>query len=1051
MAKYGTSRYGSGFKYGETTDISVYYNSGITAFSYDYNTVNVSWSRFKEDPADGTVGANWYWKLTKSFVGSLDNPDDGIYVTGGIYGGSSASFSLSYSDIDYTNSGKEVTYTLWVFTGTATSGGTGVWVNCGSTRTVIVGDTGTLTRVTSWMPRAWLNNYNGQGDALGEPESDNTLVNILEALSLVYDMFRVEADLLARVSDSNYIPSIISEQRVLDFGFNYEVSLGDSYNRSLTSLGYYIGKYRGTNAGINIYTNGLTHLSNTVTTGHNVLLDYNDSSFEESVGTWVASSGTWASFVYPTSPTAPQPPTNILYDLTTVPRAKGYAKLTTTATTPVTITGSVPIPIKPNTRYVFSGWVQHLNTSATVSTIITWKDKYSNTISTTAVPTATTTTTSWLEFTSSSDSGRNGKLSPINAYFATVTITVTPSAATSSAYIFDYFQLAEAYKSFEYEDARRVRVSLRGQKENFIPNPDFEAGLHSWSGYNGTLSTDTSTAAAVVHGTTAGLLTSTVAGTAAFVSDWIAVDPNATYTFSGYVMGSAALNAVALIEFSSQSSDSSQTTTYSDTNGQYYPTTIYSASSTAVALSTTATKQISITAITPPYGQDTGYPLAKVSIYFTSASIGTKFWLDGVLLERAQTASPYFSGSGGVNPANPLTTLYYNINNCRWETRNMFNYMSNSSLEVDTSDWAAGAIGTTTVTRTASDNGYTTAFSGTYWGKAAYTTTGSVTGTAYLPWAAVGGEDVVISVYVRGAATTYTIGTDSYIVGATAATGWTRISTVQKLAAGATTVVFQISVNSGTYFHFDGAQVEYGRRSTPFVPITGTNIITIVNPTNAAKTIYATQGEATNGGKGSYFYNYNLKASRLKATLPLVSPIGSTVAIKTGISDTDYQDLTESLVPSGSFEKDLGAWVGNNATLTRVVSRGSLFGDNVSHGQAYAKVTTVNGTAAFGTSTGKIYITPNTNFLASIAVRPETNGAGTYALVATFYDANNVQVYTTTKTASVTLLTRWAYISNSYAVGNISAAAYVILTVTCTPTAFTAGQAFDLDRVVLRQ
>ena len=47
MTKYGTSRYGSGFKYGETTAISVYYNSGITAFSYDYNTVNVSWSRFK--------------------------------------------------------------------------------------------------------------------------------------------------------------------------------------------------------------------------------------------------------------------------------------------------------------------------------------------------------------------------------------------------------------------------------------------------------------------------------------------------------------------------------------------------------------------------------------------------------------------------------------------------------------------------------------------------------------------------------------------------------------------------------------------------------------------------------------------------------------------------------------------------------------------------------------------------------------------------------------------------------------------------------------------
>ena len=1049
MAKYGTSRYGSGFKYGETTAVSVYYNSGITAFLYDYNTVNITWGKFKEDQADGTVSSNWYWKLTKSYVGTIDNPEDGVYVTGGVYGGASANFSLSTTDIEYVTSGKEVTYTLWVFTGTISSGGTGNWVNCGSSQVRMVPDTGTLAKVTSWLPRVWLNNDGTTGDVLGEPESSNTLVQILEAFSLVYDMFRVEGDLLSKVSDGKNIPSAIVDQRVTDFGFNYEVSLGDSYNRSLVSLGYYIGKYRGTSQGISIYTNGLTHWSNAVTTGHNVLLDYNNSSFEESVGTWTASSGTWVSALYPASPSSPQPPTNILYDLTTPPRKQGYAVLTTAATTPVTLTTSVNIPVNANTRYVFSGWVQHLNTSATVSTVITWKDMFGITISSTAAPTALTTTTSWQEFTSSSDSGRNGRFSPVNAYYATVTITVTPSAATSSGYIFDFFQLAEASKSFEYEDARRVRVNVRGQKENYIPNPDFEAGLHSWSGYNGTLSTDTTTAAAIVHGTNAGLLTSTVAGTCAFVSDWIAVDPNATYTFSAYVMGSVALNATVLIEFSSQANSSSQTTTSTDANGTYYPTSIYSTSSTAVALSTTATKQLSVTSITPPYGQDTGYPLAKISISVAGASIGTKIWMDGALLEKSLTASPYFSGSGGIDPANPVTTTYYNINNCRWETRNQYNYMSNSSLEVDTSDWAAGTG--TTVTRTNNDNTYTTAYSGSYWGKAAYTTTGSITGTAYLPWAALGGEDVVISLYVRGPATTYTIGTSSYIVSATAATGWTRISTVQTLAAGATTVAFTVSVNSGTYFHFDAAQVEYGRRPSPFVPITGTNIVTIINPTNTAKTIYAIQGEATNGGKGNYFYNYNLKASRLKATLPLVTPNGSTVAIKTGIADADYQDLTESLVPSGSFEKDLGYWVGNNATLSRVVSRGSLFGDNVSHGMAYAKVTTVNGTAAFGTSTGKIYITPNASFFASCAIRPETNGAGTYVLKADFYNASNTLVYTLSKTATVTVLTRWAYLSNTYTVSNIAASAYVILTVTCTPSAFAAGQAFDLDRVVLRK
>jgi hypothetical protein len=94
MTKYGTSRYKS-FKYGETTSVSAYYNSNITAFSYDYNIINLSWVLFKTDPVDGTPGNNWYWKITKSYVGVIDNPDDGVYVTGGVFAGSSASFPTS--------------------------------------------------------------------------------------------------------------------------------------------------------------------------------------------------------------------------------------------------------------------------------------------------------------------------------------------------------------------------------------------------------------------------------------------------------------------------------------------------------------------------------------------------------------------------------------------------------------------------------------------------------------------------------------------------------------------------------------------------------------------------------------------------------------------------------------------------------------------------------------------------------------------------------------------------------------------------------------------
>ena len=74
MAKYGTSRYGSGVKYGEISAVGVYYNSGITAWSYDYNEIAISWGIIIPDPTDGSPT---HWKLIKSTVGNVDDPENG--------------------------------------------------------------------------------------------------------------------------------------------------------------------------------------------------------------------------------------------------------------------------------------------------------------------------------------------------------------------------------------------------------------------------------------------------------------------------------------------------------------------------------------------------------------------------------------------------------------------------------------------------------------------------------------------------------------------------------------------------------------------------------------------------------------------------------------------------------------------------------------------------------------------------------------------------------------------------------------------------------------
>ena len=68
MAKYGTSRYSSGFRYGETSAVGVYYNSGIEAWSYNYNEVAISWGVSKRPSIQGRALDPWRKLLLLSHI-----------------------------------------------------------------------------------------------------------------------------------------------------------------------------------------------------------------------------------------------------------------------------------------------------------------------------------------------------------------------------------------------------------------------------------------------------------------------------------------------------------------------------------------------------------------------------------------------------------------------------------------------------------------------------------------------------------------------------------------------------------------------------------------------------------------------------------------------------------------------------------------------------------------------------------------------------------------------------------------------------------------------
>jgi hypothetical protein len=1074
MAKYGTRRYGSGVRYGVTSVVSVYYNSNIFAYSSDYQTIKISWEPIVPDPNDP---APTHWVLVKSYSGSLDSPDNGITLDGGAY----SAIKTSYTDVVTDVEDIEVSYSIWLFNGSG-------WKFCGKTYAILVGNKNSLAKISNWLPKAWLNPVNNVGEGLSNSET-NSLVTTIGVFSFMYDYMRVQGNLLAKSLDPIYTPNTLLNAKITSLGLQYEAALGDAYNRSISATGNIVNSYKGTPIGLVTYTTALTHWGAQYSLGHNMMLDYNDSSFEQSTGRWGVSSGTLTATTYSLAGiSAPTPFT----DLSSPVKAQGLGKLVTAATTPITM--SLPasgldiktngIPVSGNTRYVFSGYARRTAVATTISATITWYDQFGISLGTTPAGIALTTTTSFAEFTSASDSGRNGKLSPLTAKFAKVTLTVTPASSTSNIVYFDMLQFAEPEHSFMYEDARKIYVNVGGELENYFFNPEMEYGLSSWTALNGSLSQDSVTTAAIIHGTKVGKLISTATGTTGFISDWVAIEPGQEIIASASILGSSARTMKARLEFSNQSSKELQSAILSDVDGQYYTTDTYVIDSDPFTLSTTTPTQVYVSGVTPPFSKDAGNPLVKVSFYSTDNVAGDIYWLDGGLLEKSGTVDPFFSGDGGATITNPVTQKYYAPADCKWEIKEVYNYMSNSGFETDTADWTAGSG---TLTRITSDTGGLGPKYGTYFGKLTYSSTGSLTGTAYLGLAAVGGEDFIISMYVRKAAATYTLGTSTFTISAAESADWKRIHTVVQLTAGQTTVPFTLSVanisgSTSTYFHIDGVHAEYGRVVNQYLDTTLGTVFAIANPLTAGKTIWASKVQSVGGGKSNYFSNYNTKLSRLYDTLGDVMPVGSSWGINTGIDSAVYEDLPGAKIPASSFETNLYGWVAVNSTLARKIAGGTLAADNVTHGQAYCRVTTAGSSSAkpFGIKTGKIYLNPDAGYYASVAIRPvNSNSLGSYSLAVDYYDlndnvivvyqdnltnnkttnskdatgANNTVITTAARTQTTTIshTERWAYIGNSFPVSSITGAAYAIVSITFSPATYAAGQAFDIDRVVFRE
>ena len=668
MARYSFAVYGSpGLKYGQIENNRAYYNVSLQAISLNYRAVSLYWTSVLTDPDDPLPT---HWKVVRNYQGASDNPYQGVIIDSGPIN----SYRLSAVDLNV-NEDTQITYSFWLFNGSS-------WINCGNSTVTSVSedDTPTLRKLEGWMPAAWLNASLNSGDGIGEPE-DNELTKVLSAYAFAYDSLRAEAGILERSSEYSFTPIQLLKSKVQDRGFTYEPTLGDIYHRGVYRVSELVNTKKGTTESLISYTTALTHWGSKVVVGKNIMLDYNDSSFEESIGRWAATTGTLTHNLYANSVadfgSAVTPPT-VTYNNPNPyfsPRVKGLMSLSgaagasNTLSLPATSASKIlyGIPVKGLTRYRFKGYAR-VGASAnggTVKAKVYWYDRNGTALSSTAYGPTVTLTQSFQEFVSPSSSGNNGIESPSNAVYASLEIVAT-TAATSTKILFDMFEFSIAPSSSYYEDARKVILYIDGDKTNYVTNPSFETNTSGWLSLNGTFTTSTTPAAAKIRGTKVGKFTVTQEGTSGVCTDWIPVDPAENYTLSAYVSSNTNKNVIARLEFSSLQSAEQQTTILSDEDGLYYPVQDYVVDSDPLELTSEA-QRIHVSAVSPTYGVDSGSPSAKVWLYLENSEPGDILYVDGVLLEDGVNASTFFDGSGAPSPADPINNEYINTLDCMWE------------------------------------------------------------------------------------------------------------------------------------------------------------------------------------------------------------------------------------------------------------------------------------------------------------------------------------------------------------------------------------------------
>lgn len=279
MSRYGIDYYGVGF-YGLDNPI-LFDANPFTAVPFDYGKLNLEWTK--------PTGAWSRIRLVRNRYGYPVNAWDGDVLYEAINGLD----AIAYQDNGPLLPAQFYYYSIFVFELTQYT-----WARAADTYGLSVKDYGNSSRLFKYLPEV----YKVESIFSADTRLNNQdLYNFLALFGFQINYMQTLTDLLIQRYNIEKVGGTLVPTMLKQFGWNYETEVGLQQSRIILRDAIQLYKDKGSSQGLREIVKSFSNYAVTspvegtpnptidgLQVSHNLMLDYNDSSFEESVGHWAS-------------------------------------------------------------------------------------------------------------------------------------------------------------------------------------------------------------------------------------------------------------------------------------------------------------------------------------------------------------------------------------------------------------------------------------------------------------------------------------------------------------------------------------------------------------------------------------------------------------------------------------------------------------------------------------------------------------------------------------------------------------------------------------------